>query len=129
MIRRPPRSTRTDTLFPYTTLFRSCSVGKKYTVLALEKAMRARGMKARFCATGQTGMFIADRGVAIDAVLSDFISGPTECLSPDHEPPPRPLLAGQPQLFPAPFAGVLLGPPPGPHPAALLPRPPPDTRN
>src|SRR3546814_6912771 len=24
MIRRPPRSTRTDTLFPYTTLFRSC---------------------------------------------------------------------------------------------------------
>src|SRR3546814_6829712 len=29
MIRRPPRSTRTDTLFPYTTLFRSCwcSVG------------------------------------------------------------------------------------------------------
>src|SRR3546814_2789582 len=27
MIRRPPRSTRTDTLFPYTTLFRSCSEG------------------------------------------------------------------------------------------------------
>src|SRR3546814_5659341 len=26
MIRRPPRSTRTDTLFPYTTLFRSCAV-------------------------------------------------------------------------------------------------------
>src|SRR3546814_9024822 len=32
MIRRPPRSTRTDTLFPYTTLFRSWSVkaGSKY---------------------------------------------------------------------------------------------------
>src|SRR3546814_12116505 len=28
MIRRPPRSTRTDTLFPYTTLFRSGLVGK-----------------------------------------------------------------------------------------------------
>src|SRR3546814_955166 len=26
MIRRPPRSTRTDTLFPYTTLFRSCAI-------------------------------------------------------------------------------------------------------
>src|SRR3546814_17182024 len=26
MIRRPPRSTRTDTLFPYTTLFRSCLI-------------------------------------------------------------------------------------------------------
>src|SRR3546814_9182386 len=31
MIRRPPRSTRTDTLFPYTTLFRSMSVGARYT--------------------------------------------------------------------------------------------------
>src|SRR3546814_11853277 len=28
MIRRPPRSTRTDTLFPYTTLFRSARAGK-----------------------------------------------------------------------------------------------------
>src|SRR3546814_1355695 len=28
MIRRPPRSTRTDTLFPYTTLFRSAAVGE-----------------------------------------------------------------------------------------------------
>src|SRR3546814_6096847 len=28
MIRRPPRSTRTDTLFPYTTLFRSLSPGR-----------------------------------------------------------------------------------------------------
>src|SRR3546814_3658867 len=27
MIRRPPRSTRTDTLFPYTTLFRSAEIG------------------------------------------------------------------------------------------------------
>src|SRR3546814_15567614 len=27
MIRRPPRSTRTDTLFPYTTLFRSADIG------------------------------------------------------------------------------------------------------
>src|SRR3546814_1754801 len=30
MIRRPPRSTRTDTLFPYTTLFRSISVGPQH---------------------------------------------------------------------------------------------------
>src|SRR3546814_2412674 len=29
MIRLPPRSTRTDTLFPYTTLFRSCSGGTR----------------------------------------------------------------------------------------------------
>src|SRR3546814_18320687 len=30
MIRRPPRSTRTDTLFPYTTLFRSVVVGGRH---------------------------------------------------------------------------------------------------
>src|SRR3546814_1978358 len=29
MIRRPPRSTRTDTLFPYTTLFRSCHICRR----------------------------------------------------------------------------------------------------
>src|SRR3546814_12659931 len=32
MIRRPPRSTRTDTLFPYTTLFRSDRGGRLYVV-------------------------------------------------------------------------------------------------
>src|SRR3546814_1593359 len=31
MIRRPPRSTRTDTLFPYTTLFRSCRASSPTT--------------------------------------------------------------------------------------------------
>src|SRR3546814_4809513 len=31
MIRRPPRSTRTDTLFPYTTLFRSIEPGTRAT--------------------------------------------------------------------------------------------------
>src|SRR3546814_20276092 len=32
MLRRPPRSTRTDTLFPYTTLFRSKCVGETKNV-------------------------------------------------------------------------------------------------
>src|SRR3546814_5156203 len=32
MIRRPPRSTRTDTLFPYTTLFRSPRIGPKLPI-------------------------------------------------------------------------------------------------
>src|SRR3546814_9933345 len=35
MIRRPPRSTRTDTLFPYTTLFRSLWINGKKTILRL----------------------------------------------------------------------------------------------
>src|SRR3546814_20073634 len=36
MIRRPPRSTRTDTLFPYTTLFRSWAVAKRLAELCLQ---------------------------------------------------------------------------------------------
>src|SRR3546814_8752558 len=42
MIRRPPRSTRTDTLFPYTTLFRSCSAYR----LAAHYRRAAQGSEA-----------------------------------------------------------------------------------
>src|SRR3546814_3359716 len=48
MIRRPPRSTRTDTLFPYTTLFRSSArragsgAGREYPALAPPVAARDR---------------------------------------------------------------------------------------
>src|SRR3546814_18908718 len=38
MTRRPPRSTRTDTLFPYTTLFRSC---RRVGPSAIRRAVRA----------------------------------------------------------------------------------------
>src|SRR3546814_17111623 len=40
MIRRPPRSTRTDTLFPYTTLFRSLAVVLDHHVGAVEQAQQ-----------------------------------------------------------------------------------------
>src|SRR3546814_11863431 len=39
MIRRPPRSTRTDTLFPYTTLFRSVVLGQLLGLLAVGKGL------------------------------------------------------------------------------------------
>src|SRR3546814_4361733 len=42
MIRRPPRSTRTDTLFPYTTLFRS--VPSQETLEAIRLSARLEGM-------------------------------------------------------------------------------------
>src|SRR3546814_3372063 len=64
MIRRPPRSTRTDTLFPYTTLFRSL-VGECRPVHALRTDRFAVGLyhhqqgehlvKARACRCGQAG--------------------------------------------------------------------------
>src|SRR3546814_20972196 len=42
MIRRPPRSTRTDTLFPYTTLFRSLRCALEEALAPVEEARRAR---------------------------------------------------------------------------------------
>jgi uncharacterized NAD-dependent epimerase/dehydratase family protein len=86
-----------------------CSVGKKYTALALEKEMRARGLKADFRATGQTGVFISGRGVAIDAVVADFIAGAAEWLSPANEPDHWDVVEGQGSLFHPSFAGVTLG--------------------
>ncbi|HKQ94654.1 MAG TPA: N-acetyltransferase DgcN [Aestuariivirgaceae bacterium] len=86
-----------------------CSVGKKYTALALEREMVAQGIKAEFRATGQTGILIAGRGVAIDAVVADFISGAAEWLSPDNEADHWDVVEGQGSLFHPSFAGVTLG--------------------
>ena len=86
-----------------------CSVGKKYTALALDQEMRDRGMKSEFCATGQTGIFISSRGVSIDAVVADFISGAAEWLTPDNEPDAWQVVEGQGSLFHPSFAGVTLG--------------------
>lgn len=85
------------------------SVGKMYTSLAVEREMLSRGMKATFRATGQTGIFIAGEGVSVDAVVSDFVSGVAEQLSPDNEPDHWDVVEGQGSLFHAAYAGVTLG--------------------
>ena len=61
--------------------------------------MRARGLNADFRATGQTGILIAGRGVAIDAVVSDFIAGAAEWLSPDNDADHWDIIEGQGSLF------------------------------
>lgn len=86
-----------------------CSVGKKYTALALEREMRARGHDADFRATGQTGVFISGRGVAIDAVVADFISGAVEWISPAAAEGHWDLVEGQGSLFHPSFSGVTMG--------------------
>src|SRR3546814_5233451 len=57
MIRRPPRSTRTDTLFPYTTLFRSCAevlgVEPHHRVPVTEQVGRHDGADIAFVAGQQ----------------------------------------------------------------------------
>lgn len=86
-----------------------CSCGKMYTALALEKGLRARGYSADFRATGQTGILICGEGVSIDAVVSDFISGATEYLSPSADDDHWDVIEGQGSLYHPSFAGVTLG--------------------
>jgi uncharacterized NAD-dependent epimerase/dehydratase family protein len=86
-----------------------CVLGKKYTALALAKGLRKRGVDADFCATGQTGIMISGHGVAIDAVVADFISGAAETLSPAAAADHWDVIEGQGSLFHPSYAGVTLG--------------------
>lgn len=85
-----------------------CSVGKMYTALAMEREMRARGMKATFRATGQTGILITGGGVPLDAVVADFMAGSIEALSPANDADHWDLIEGQGSLFHASYSGVTL---------------------
>src|SRR3546814_8346517 len=70
MIRRPPRSTRTDTLFPYTTLFRSRS--------AASARGTARGNRADAVGRGDHGRGACAGGAAAGGGVSDGVSKLTE---------------------------------------------------
>jgi uncharacterized NAD-dependent epimerase/dehydratase family protein len=55
-----------------------CAVGKKSVALELRKAAVDAGLEGVFVATGQTGIMIEGWGVAVDHVISDFLSGTVE---------------------------------------------------
>jgi len=97
-----------------------CALGKKYTALALTQALRDQGAAATFRATGQTGVMIAGQGVAIDAVISDFVAGAAEQLSPDNAADHWDVIEGQGALFHPAYAGVTLGLLHGSQPDALV---------
>ena len=86
-----------------------CSVGKKYTALAIDRELHKRGIASDFRATGQTGVLISGRGLALDAVVADFISGAAEWISPDNDDKHWDVVEGQGSLFHPSFAGVTLG--------------------
>jgi uncharacterized NAD-dependent epimerase/dehydratase family protein len=86
-----------------------CALGKKYTALSLQREFRARGVDADFRATGQTGILIAGAGIPIDAVVSDFIAGAAEMLSPDASADHWDVIEGQGSVFHPSYAGVSLG--------------------
>ncbi len=86
-----------------------CAVGKKYTALAMDRALHERGRKSSFRATGQTGIMIAGNGIPIDAVVSDFVAGAAEALSPANAPDHWDVVEGQGSLFNPCYAAVTLG--------------------
>jgi uncharacterized NAD-dependent epimerase/dehydratase family protein len=86
-----------------------CACGKKYTALALDRELRRRNVKSDYRATGQTGIMIAGEGLAIDAVVSDFVTGAAEVLSPDNAPDHWDIVEGQGAIFHPGYLQVTIG--------------------
>jgi uncharacterized NAD-dependent epimerase/dehydratase family protein len=98
-----------------------CAVGKKSTALEVTAAARAAGTEAEFLATGQTGVMIAGKGIAIDRVVSDFAAGAAEQLVLGAEPGSEVLIVeGQGSLWHPAYAGVTLSLLHGSAPHALV---------
>ncbi|HEU4954218.1 MAG TPA: DUF1611 domain-containing protein [Gemmatimonadales bacterium] len=86
-LRRPPAglpiaSGRAKAVEPFVvlTVGTDCNVGKMTAQLQLTRQLNERGVRTRFVATGQTGIMIEGWGIAVDAVVADFIAGAAEQL-------------------------------------------------
>ncbi len=97
-----------------------CSAGKMYTAMSMERDMHARGMKATFRATGQTGILITGHGVPLDAVIADFMAGSVEYLTPDNDEDHWDMIEGQGSLFHVSYSGVTMALIHGGQPDALI---------
>jgi uncharacterized NAD-dependent epimerase/dehydratase family protein len=89
-----------------------CAIGKKTVALELDLEARRRGIASQFVPTGQTGIAIAGWGIAVDAVVADFLAGAAERLVVEgHERGGRELLVveGQGSLVHPAYSGVTMG--------------------
>jgi uncharacterized NAD-dependent epimerase/dehydratase family protein len=117
-LRRPPEGLNVPTganlelpVRTVLTVGSECAIGKMTVSLELEREARARGLAAEFVPTGQTGIAIAGWGIAVDAVVSDFLAGAAEQLVVEgHERGGELLLVeGQGSLIHPAYSGVTLG--------------------
>ncbi len=98
-----------------------CNVGKMTAMLEVRTALVRRGVRARFVATGQTGIFIEGWGTAVDAVVADFIAGAAEELVLEGAKNADVVLVeGQGSLIHPGYSGVTLGLLHGSMPRALI---------
>jgi uncharacterized NAD-dependent epimerase/dehydratase family protein len=88
-----------------------CAIGKKTVAIELDREARRRGLKSQFVPTGQTGVAIAGWGIAVDAVVADFIAGAAERLVVEGAGRGGELLVveGQGSLVHPAYSGVTLG--------------------
>ena len=87
-----------------------CAVGKKTVAVELDRSARARGLRSVFVPTGQTGIMIAGWGIAVDAVVSDFLAGAAERLVVEGARRGDLLFVeGQGSIVHPQFSGVTLG--------------------
>jgi uncharacterized NAD-dependent epimerase/dehydratase family protein len=117
-LRRPPSDLSTATganlQVPGTivlTVGSDCAIGKMTVSLELDREARSRGLRSIFVPTGQTGIAIAGWGIAVDAVVSDFIAGAAERLVVEGSERGGELLwvEGQGAILHPVYSGVTLG--------------------
>jgi uncharacterized NAD-dependent epimerase/dehydratase family protein len=127
-VRRPPANlpvaaglARLVEPFVVLTVGTDCNVGKMTAQLQLVGGLNARGLRTRFVATGQTGIFNEGWGTAEDAVVAQFIAGAAEELvlkaAPDADVV---LVEGQGSINHPGYSGVTLGLLHGACPDALI---------
>ena len=98
-----------------------CAVGKKTVAVELDRAARERGLASVFVPTGQTGIMIEGWGIAVDAVVSDFLAGAGERLVVEGAKRGDLLFVeGQGSIVHPQFSGVTLGLYHGSAPHALV---------
>jgi uncharacterized NAD-dependent epimerase/dehydratase family protein len=117
-LRRPPAGLSTATgenlsvdATIVLTVGSDCAIGKMTVSCELDLEARRRGLRSVFVPTGQTGMAIAGWGIAVDAVVSDFVAGAAERLVVEGRERGGDLLwvEGQGSLVHPVYSGVTLG--------------------
>ena len=87
-----------------------CNIGKMTTQLQIRDSVRKLGHRVNFGATGQTGILVEGRGIAVDAVVADFIAGAAERLTIEAaQDADIVLVEGQGSLYHPAYSGVTLG--------------------
>jgi uncharacterized NAD-dependent epimerase/dehydratase family protein len=127
-LRRPPRDLPVSTgkarlVDPLVvlTVGTDCNIGKMTAGLQIRQAMVERGARVGFAATGQTGILIEGWGIAVDAVVADFIGGAAERLVLQAaEGNDVVLVEGQGSLVHPGYSGVTLGLMHGSMPGAMI---------